>query len=260
MKKSNIVIAVFAVVMAAASVASAEGLRINFDGRATDAVIFKEAVKLAQEKSGFVCHQVCYRDGKGIVICRETCTPISKSEGSDLAAGPVPEAVRSDREEMEKVMIQAKDVQPFYKLEIGAYYKLRDNATLLKPEYFWSNHDIASLINDKRTEILYTERKALFVHASGPEEYTTIKETTDKNVISFLQELDTAERFKMSAGNSGRLACIGSHVEEECTNKKLCNLVCTGVGVANGGAGEVCHQVCEWIPECRSVLRCDSWG
>jgi hypothetical protein len=72
MKKSNILLAVFAV-MSAASVASAKGMQINFDGRATDAMTFKEAVKLVQEKSGLACHQVCSRDAKGVVTCWEEC-------------------------------------------------------------------------------------------------------------------------------------------------------------------------------------------
>ena len=72
--------------MAATSGVMAEGLQINFDGRATDAMSFKEAVKLAQEKSALVCHQVCSRDDKGTVTCWEECNLPSKSEGGDLPA------------------------------------------------------------------------------------------------------------------------------------------------------------------------------
>lgn len=73
--------------------------------------------------------------------------------------------------------------------------------------------------------------------------------------------------YALEKGNEQAGVCIQSHMEQQCTYKNVCKLVCVAAaaelgrrtGAATGAAtlGQSCQQVCENIPECINVSVCD---
>lgn len=82
---------------------------------------------------------------------------------------------------------------------------------------------------------------------------------------------DARFRFAFDRGIECRATrCIQSGTEQVCNNRSICRVVCQGAAGGAGGAiggatgaaigtiggGEVCSQVCEIVPECRTVSVC----
>lgn len=66
--------------------------------------------------------------------------------------------------------------------------------------------------------------------------------------------------------------CLQSHTEQVCNNRSICKVVCAGAvggigGAIGGGVGGgvgvggavACNEVCQTVPECRSVTVCDQY-
>jgi hypothetical protein len=243
MKKSSILIAVLAV-MSAASTASAVGLQINFDGKSTAAMTFKEAVKLVQEKSGLICQQVCSRDEKGTVTCWEECTQAGKSEASDLPAVPVPTPVKSD---LRDAIGEADEV----------------------------NHSIGTAIKDcekKGYGTLKTQFEKLLTQGLPQEKLDFVYNTKKtykipSRAIFGAETADAAQSMANASKSSG--ACVASHTEQICIDRNVCHTVCTagqlvcyavpGGAPYCGPGAAVCNLVCAIVPECTNSTVCDNW-
>jgi len=239
MKK--IIIAVFAV-MSAASAASAKGLQINFDGRATDAMTFKEAVKLVQEKSGLACHQVCTRDEKGIVTCWDECTPSNKSAGSDFPAVPAVPAPVTSPAEVKSVIASGRRV--------------------------FSPEEIMAMDTSIKSAIAYTNSHQSF--ATSVRFERLLKDGTPEQKLEFVNsEQGSVYRFPNNINPATR-TCTSWGSNQVCMDKEVCQTSCVagavvcyavtnifGVVTQTCGAGAaVCTLVCKTIPVCTSTPVC----
>jgi len=233
---------VAAIVTLGAGFVNAAGININFDGGSTSAMTFKEVLELAQGKSGFICNQVCYPDGK----CRTTCTPITKSAGSDLAAVPAPTPVKVD----------------------GLVMKEEENEL---------NRSIGTAIKDcekKEFAVMKTKFEKLLAEGLVQEKRDFVYNT--KQTYEFPQRLFAGtEEAKVNTVNSllnVTKHCVAWDTVQECTTgqKEVCHNVCAAAVLvcvaATDGIGTpvcsylapVCSILCSFVPEttCIPVQHC----
>jgi len=249
MKNSSILLAVFAV-MSAASAASAEGLQINFDGRATDTMTFKEAIKLAQEKSGLVCHHVCSRNDKGTITCWEECTLPSKSEGSDLPSVPEPTRVAN----------AVSDISSMSKEELKGLNS-RLNSSI---------KTAISYCNKNRLDNLGNNFKHLLAQGTIKEKYGFVYNSTNRYAFQKNESLGTAiMQASLGQEKGGNPYCVSWGTQQVCIPKQTCNNICdagaiTCVAVTGGSpvcsiGAPVCHLICNNTSECHDVTYCTQW-
>lgn len=226
MKKTSILIAMFTVI-ATASVVCAENI-INFDGKGTSRGSFADLLQTAG----------------------------SCQDNAPACSIPSPVAVKSETEETPHV---TAGPDKFYRLKAAAIEKFRA-AALHSTLVNGIDHKVSQMISDRNTEVLFSGRRTLFVQISGQDKYTAIGETDNKNLLTFLKDLDSAEKSQATAANSNKLYCAKPRWVEQCKNKKILETVCELGTLANGTIGTICSQVVKWIPECWQVMECDEWG
>jgi hypothetical protein len=251
MRNSSILIMVFAV-MSAVSAASAEGIQINFDGRATDAMTFKDAVKLAQEKSALVCHQVCSRDEKGTVTCWEECNLPSKSEGGDSPAVPEPTRVTN----------AASDISSMSKEELEGLNSRLDSSIKTAINY----------CNKNRLDSLENNFKYLLAQGTIKEKYGFVYNTTNRYAFQKNESLGTAiMQASLGQEKGGNPYCVSWGSQQVCVPKQTCNnicdaaaIVCVASTIVGGSpicsvAPPICHLICNNTSECHDVPYCTQW-
>lgn len=212
MKK--IMMTVAAVVGLGLSFAHAEVM--DFDGRATGALNFKEALETAKEKGG-ECHAVCYSNGK----CATVCT-YSKDAGSALATIPAPTPVK----------VAAFDT---------------------KGEEDELNRSIATAIKDceiKEFAGLKTRFEKLLAEGLLQEKRDFVY--NNKQTYEFPRRLPTVTA-KADAASDQRKAnkgCLTWGSKEVCTTgrKEVCHNVCAASTLVCIAVVGVAAPVCTWAP------------
>lgn len=185
MKKNKILIAVFAV-MSAASAASAEGQKINFDGRATDATSFMEAIKAvevsqtdkdiqpapAEAGSGDIDTQWWQHPGSSSDYCVSmssgvqwwSCLVASGGDINGIAAAP-------------------KSADPVTVKKLAVRFRAQDELRKIVLSYFNAHNDFSSdivhMAQDARTTIMYDDKNVYLINGpalSGISDKELVKE------------------------------------------------------------------------------------
>ncbi len=244
MKK--LMIAAAAVVTLGAGFVNAAEININFDGRSTGAITFKEVVELAHQKSGFECHQACYPDGK----CKSICTPIAKSEGNGLAVLPAPTPVEVDG-------FVTKEGENELNRSIGTAIKDCENKGFGTLKTKFEKLLIQGILQEKLDFVNNTKRTYEF-----PRRLFIGTEEAKVNTVASL--LNVTKN------------CVAWDTVQECTTgqKEVCHNVCAAallvcVAATDGLGSPICSYaapgcslVCAFVPEttCISVKHCTQYA
>ena len=235
MKKSNILIAAFAVLISAASAARAERVVVDFDGRTAGDGNFMEAVKSAKASPAIPpvpnitpCDPLSFTPGTpqtGLCLPQWDFSHITEGIVNGVIQGAIEVCAAESKE---AVMIDLKNLLKYGTMNEKAAFVYNKRGTYSFPAGIIARHfdtsDGEASGNKSRDSLNLTCNS-----------WTTVQVCTNRQVC----------RIACAAAAAGAGAAVGGNV---------------GAAAAIGASGQICQELCENVKECSDVRECASWS